>query len=79
MLRVQMVKDVTVAPYTALGWQVADIVATAKKLQSAGISMMRVPVLPQDELGIWRPDPTARVAWFKDPDGHTLSITQFGD
>jgi len=79
MLRVQMLKDVTVAPYTALGWQVADIVATAKKLQSAGISMMRVPGLPQDELGIWRPDATARVAWFKDPDGRILSITQFGD
>lgn len=79
MLRVQVVKDVSVAPYTALGWQVADIVATAKKLQSAGVSMMRVTGLPQDELGIWQADAHTRVGWFKDPDGHTLSITQFGD
>jgi catechol 2,3-dioxygenase-like lactoylglutathione lyase family enzyme len=79
MLRVQIVKDVSVAPYTILGWQVSDIAATAKKLQSAGVAMMRVNGLPQDDLGIWQADAKTKVAWFKDPDGHTLSITQFSD
>jgi catechol 2,3-dioxygenase-like lactoylglutathione lyase family enzyme len=78
MLRVQVVRDVSVAPYTTLGWQVADIAATAKKLQAAGISMLHVEGIKQDDLGIWQADSTSRVAWFKDPDGHTLSITQFG-
>jgi catechol 2,3-dioxygenase-like lactoylglutathione lyase family enzyme len=77
MLRVQKVREVTVAPYTALGWQVRDIVATAKKLTAAGVSMMRVNGLPQDDLGIWQADAKTRVAWFKDPEGHTLSLTQF--
>ncbi len=79
ILRVQIVKDVSVAPYTILGWQVSDIVSTAKKLQNAGVEMLRVNGLPQDELGIWQADAKTKVAWFKDPDGHTLSITQFSD
>ena len=32
--------------------------------------------MKQDDLGIWRSPSGAQVAWFKDPDGNTLSLTQ---
>ncbi len=78
MLRVQIVGNaVSIAPYTVLGWNVSDIVATVTKLQKAGITVMRVPGIEQDALGIWKAGDGTRVAWFKDPDGHTLSVAQF--
>jgi catechol 2,3-dioxygenase-like lactoylglutathione lyase family enzyme len=77
MLRVATVQEVAVANYTVLGWKVSDIVQTANKLQEAGVSLERYAGMQQDELGIWRSPSGARVAWFKDLDGNTLSITQF--
>jgi catechol 2,3-dioxygenase-like lactoylglutathione lyase family enzyme len=77
MLRIQIVRDVSVAPYTVLGWQVPDITATVKNLEKAGVTMMRVPSVEQDAHGVWRAPDGTRVAWFKDPEGHTLSVTQF--
>ena len=77
MLRVTTVGKVAVAPYTVLGWHVTDIVATAMQLQKAGVSLERYEGMPQDKLGIWTSPSGARVAWFKDPDGNTLSITEF--
>jgi catechol 2,3-dioxygenase-like lactoylglutathione lyase family enzyme len=76
MLRVTKVEKVTVAPYTVLGWQVEDIVATVKILLEAGLKFERYPRLEQDELGIWSAPSGAKVAWFKDPDGNTLSIAR---
>jgi len=76
MLRVTVVKDVRAADYTVLGWQVADIVAAAKRLKKAGVRLRRYPGMGQDELGVWTSPSGARVGWFKDPDGNTLSITQ---
>ena len=69
MLRIQIVGNPSVATYTVLGWNVPDIVATVTRLQRAGIT--------QDELGIWKAGDGTRVAWFKDPDGHTLGTAQF--
>lgn len=77
MLRVTRVQEVAAAKYTVLGWRVADIVRTATNLQTAGITFERYLGMQQDELGIWKSPSGARVAWFKDPDGNTLSITQF--
>ena len=77
MLRVTIVKEVRAADYTVLGWQVPDIVAAAKRLREAGVQPQRYPGMSQDEHGIWTSPSGARVAWFKDPDGNTLSITQF--
>jgi catechol 2,3-dioxygenase-like lactoylglutathione lyase family enzyme len=78
MLRVTMVPEVRAANYTVLGWQVSDIVATAKLLNAAGVELQRYPGLnDRDELGIWTAPSGARIAWFKDPDGNVLSITQF--
>jgi catechol 2,3-dioxygenase-like lactoylglutathione lyase family enzyme len=78
MLRVTRVHEVVVAPYTVLGWKVADMVATRRGLVARGVVFERYPGLPQDDDGVCTfPDGT-QVAWFKDPDGHTLSLTQFG-
>lgn len=76
MLRVAIVKEVAPARYTVLGWQVRDIIAAAKTLSEAGVHFERYPGMEQDELGIWHSPGGAQVAWFKDPDGNTLSISQ---
>jgi catechol 2,3-dioxygenase-like lactoylglutathione lyase family enzyme len=75
-LRVTVVKQVTLAGYTVLGWKVPDIVAAAKALLSAGVRFERYPGMEQDGLGIWSSPAGTKVAWFKDPDGNTLSISQ---
>jgi len=77
MLRVQNVKEAVVPPYTALGWDVKDIAATVKQLAADGVQCERFPGLEQDELGIWQSPSSARVAWFKDPEGFILSVSQF--
>jgi hypothetical protein len=77
MLRIATVQELAPAKYTVLGWQVQDIVRTAKDLQKANVNLERYPGMRQDDVGIWNSPSGARVAWFKDPDGNTLSITQF--
>jgi catechol 2,3-dioxygenase-like lactoylglutathione lyase family enzyme len=77
MLRVTSVQEVAAAKYTVLVWRVRDIVRTAKHLQKAHVALEHYPGMQQDELGIWNSPSGARVAWFKDPDGNTLRITQF--
>ena len=77
MLRVTTVQEVGAAKYTVLGWQVPDIIRTAKSLHEVGITLEQYRGMQQDELGIWNSPGGAKVAWFKDPDGNTLGITQF--
>jgi catechol 2,3-dioxygenase-like lactoylglutathione lyase family enzyme len=76
-LRVIAVEAITAAPYTILGWNVADIEASIRELTSRGVVFEDFEGVEQDELGVWRSPGGARVAWFKDPDGNTLSLTQF--
>jgi len=86
MLRVTPVADWTPPRFTVLGWEVADIEATVTQLEAAGVKFERFPFMKeQDERGIWT-SPSgekvagvhagARVAWFKDPAGNLLSVTQ---
>ena len=76
-LRLSLVGKPVIAPYTILGWMVADIGAKVKELEQSGVKFERYSFLEQDELGVWTaPDGTARVAWFKDPDGNVLSLSQ---
>jgi catechol 2,3-dioxygenase-like lactoylglutathione lyase family enzyme len=77
MLRVQLVQEVAEAKYTILGWEVPDVAATARALRQAGVDLERYEGLGQDDLGIWTTPSGAKVAWFKNPDGNILSITQF--
>lgn len=78
MLRVQRVKEVLSGKYTALGWRVADIAAKVGELSKAGVHFENYGMPGQDAQGIWTPPGTnTQVAWFKDPDGNILSLTQF--
>jgi catechol 2,3-dioxygenase-like lactoylglutathione lyase family enzyme len=76
MLRLAMVKDIAPAHGTVLGWQVPEIGATVKELTHAGVEFQRYEGMAQDELGIWTSPTGAKVAWFKDPDGNVLSLSE---
>jgi catechol 2,3-dioxygenase-like lactoylglutathione lyase family enzyme len=76
MLRLGMAKELPPAHGTVLGWQVPDIAATAKSLQQSRIRFERYEWMQQDDLGIWTSPTGAKVAWFKDPDGNILSISE---
>ena len=76
MLRVVRVGNFTPAPFTVLGWDVENIVAAAADLRDRGVAFQKFPGLDQDEAGIWTAPNAARVAWFLDPDGNVLSISQ---
>ena len=77
MLRIQKVKELQPAPYTALGWHVPDIRAAVESLSGKGIRFERYEGVRQDDLGIWLTPSGSQVAWFKDPSGNILSLTQF--
>jgi catechol 2,3-dioxygenase-like lactoylglutathione lyase family enzyme len=76
MLRLGMGKELPPAHGTVLGWQVPDIAATARDLGQAGIHFERYDFMTQDELGVWTSPTGSKVAWFKDPDGNILSISE---
>jgi catechol 2,3-dioxygenase-like lactoylglutathione lyase family enzyme len=76
MLRLAMAKELPPARGTVLGWQVPDIVAVVKELERAGIRFERYDFVKQDDLGIWTTPTGAKVAWFKDPDGNILSLSE---
>src|SRR5579883_2054266 len=75
-VRVAKVREITLAPYTVLGWEVADIEAKVRGLRDQAVRFETYSFLEQDALGIWTAPSGARVAWFKDPDGNVLSLTQ---
>jgi predicted enzyme related to lactoylglutathione lyase len=77
LLRVIVVEQLTPFPFTLVGWSVEDIQATVAALTARGVAFDRFEGIEQDELGIWRSPGGAQVAWFKDPDANTLSLTQF--
>jgi catechol 2,3-dioxygenase-like lactoylglutathione lyase family enzyme len=77
MLRIAKVQELTPARHTVLGWRVADIRATTAALAARGVVFERYDGMAQDDLGVWNAPGGAKVAWFRDPDGNTLSLTQF--
>jgi catechol 2,3-dioxygenase-like lactoylglutathione lyase family enzyme len=73
-LRITAVAEVRAAPYTVLGWVVADLEGEMDRLTAAGVSFNRYDGMAQDDRGIWTAPDSARVAWFRDPDGNNLSL-----
>ena len=77
LLRVAKAQSFTPSQATVLGWEVTDIAAAVSDLAARGVvfEQFNLPFLVQDTLGIWTAPNGDRVAWFKDPDGNTLSIS----
>jgi predicted enzyme related to lactoylglutathione lyase len=63
--------------FTVLGWKVTDIEATVDALTAKGVTFNRYDGMDQDERAIWTTPDGGRVAWFKDPEGNVLSLTEF--
>jgi catechol 2,3-dioxygenase-like lactoylglutathione lyase family enzyme len=76
MLRLVRVESFTPQPFTVLGWQVPDRDAAIRQLTRGGVHFERFEGLELDEAGAWEAPGGTRIAWFKDPDGNTLSLTQ---
>ena len=78
MLRVTTVAEHHPAQSTVLGWEVESIDTTVQLLIEAGVTFLRYAGLNEtDPLGIWTSPSGARIAWFHDPDGNVLSVTEF--
>ena len=75
-LRVTPVAPFTRPAHTVLGWVVADIAAETRALAARGVHFERYEGMEQDASGVWTTPGGDRVAWFKDVDGNTLSLTQ---
>lgn len=82
-VRISKVPGFTPQRFTILGWEVSDIAETVSQLEAKGVTFENFALPGQDERGIWTAPAvdnstgSAKVAWFKDPDGNTLSVTQF--
>jgi len=76
-LRIQKVEAVPTVNHTVLWWEVVNIQMCVNELSANGVQFEKFPHLQQDEQGIWCAPGGASVAWFKDPDGNTLSLTEY--
>ena len=76
MVRIAKMQEFAPAQFTIVGWQVSGIEAMARALQAKGVHFEIFGFFKQDELGIWTAPTGDKVAWFKDPDGNILSISQ---
>ena len=75
-VRITPVQEVAPRPFTVLGWAVDDIAATGRALLAAGVPLLRFDGMEQDDLGVWTAPGGGRIAWFNDPDGNVLSLSQ---
>ena len=75
-IRITRVPELKPQPFTVLGWQVERIDEVMERLVQAGIEFRRYPCMEQYAAGIWRTPSGARVAWFEDPDGNVLSLSE---
>lgn len=75
-LRLAVAAQVPEPTGTNAGWLVPDVNATVRKLADAGVVFERFPGMEQDLDGVWRAPGGSAVAWFRDPDGNRLSLSQ---
>jgi catechol 2,3-dioxygenase-like lactoylglutathione lyase family enzyme len=75
-LRVTKVDELTPQPFTVFGWEVTAIHETIAGLAGRGVRFVRYEGMDQDPAGVWTAPAGAQVAWFRDPDGNLLSLTQ---
>jgi catechol 2,3-dioxygenase-like lactoylglutathione lyase family enzyme len=77
MIRIVKSENFSPARHTVLGWEVSDIESAARDLISKGVPLEKYPWMKDERgLGIWTAPGGDQVAWFKDPDGNVLSLSQ---
>ena|SRR5664279_4301303 len=76
LLRVTYVEELRPQVFTVLGWNVTDIISVIKSLNQKGIVCEKYAFLEQDDFRVWISPGGSKVAWFKDPDGNVLSLTE---
>ena len=77
LVRMTVMPDHKPTPHPVLGWNVEDIEAAVKALRDLGVAFTIHEGFGQDELGIWTaPDGKSKVAFFADPDGNVLTLSQ---
>ncbi|HYF23080.1 MAG TPA: VOC family protein [Caulobacteraceae bacterium] len=77
LLRMTALPDYKPAGHPVLGWNVTDVHAAVRALRERGVEFIVYEGFGQDELGVWTaPDGAARLAWFADPDGNLLTLSQ---
>ena len=75
-IRIAKTQNFTPAQGTILGWEVEDIKTVVTWLGERGVALEKYPFVQDRELGIWTTPTGDKVAWFKDPDGNILSVSQ---
>jgi catechol 2,3-dioxygenase-like lactoylglutathione lyase family enzyme len=75
-LRIQKVDTVAPQPFTAFGWVVSNARRSVRALTKRGVRFEHYPFMDQDDDGIWLAPSGTKVAWFKDPDGNILSLSE---
>lgn len=76
-LRVALAGEFSPQPFTVFGWAVGAIGETMAGLAARGVEFLRYEGMDQDPAGVWTTPGGDRIAWFRDPDGNVLSLTQF--
>ena len=76
MLRLVRVGEFQPAQFTIFGWEAMDIASSVDALAKKGLEFLRFEGMKQDARGVWTSPNRNKVAWFKDPDGNTLSLSQ---
>ena len=76
LIRITKILSFTPLQGTVLGWQVENIASVAAWLGDRGVTLEKYPFAQDQDLGIWTAPDGTKVAWFKDPDGNILGISQ---
>jgi len=76
LLRVAIVNGFSPQPFTILGFNLIDIIGMIETLSKKGVIFERYSYFEQDDFGIWVSPGGTKVAWFKDPDGNLLSLSE---
>ncbi|HTR65499.1 MAG TPA: VOC family protein [Terriglobales bacterium] len=75
-IRIAKAPSFTAARHTVMGWEVQNIETIVEWLVGRGVTMEKYPFVQDQERGIWTAPGGSKVAWFKDPDGNVLSVSQ---
>lgn len=76
MIRIVKATAVHPAQGTVLGWQVSDIDETVAQLTENGVVFEQFPGFAHAPNGVFMFPAGDKVAWFKDPDGNMLSVSE---